>query len=119
MKRVLLQRSLFILCLAGGTTATAQVPETARPAPIQGWVPTYDAHIRAETAKAPAMLALPANRMSDFFPRWEAMPADARLQFYADLLSPSPAPSPAGTAASCSTRRASSTGPHAGSSSAR
>lgn len=86
MKRVLLQRSLLILCLAGSTATLAQVSDTARPAPIQGWAPAYDAHIRAEAVRAPALLALSADRMSDFCPRWEAMPADARLQFYADLL---------------------------------
>ncbi len=81
MKRVLLQRTLLTLCLAASTAAPAQ-----RPAPLQGWVPTYDAHIRAEATKAPALLTLAADRMADFCPRWSAMPSDARLQFYADLL---------------------------------
>jgi hypothetical protein len=85
MKRVL-QRSLLILCIASGwSTARAQAP-SERPAPVEGWVPAYDAHIRAEAAKAPALLALPADRMSDFCPRWGELEPDARLQFYADLL---------------------------------
>lgn len=86
MKRVLLQRSLLSLCLAWGTAAHAEPPTPERPAPIQGWAPAYDAHIRAEATKAPALLSLPTDRMADFCPRWAAMPADARLQFYADLL---------------------------------
>ncbi|MFP2929976.1 hypothetical protein ACLESO_33235 [Pyxidicoccus sp. 3LG] len=73
---------LLVLCIACGTVASAR----ERPAPVQGWVPAYDAHIRAEAAKAPALLALPVERMSDFCPRWAELGPDARLQFYADLL---------------------------------
>ncbi len=81
MKRVL-PRTLFILCAAlGWGTARAQAP-----APVEGWVPAYDAHILAEAEKAPALLELPASRMSDFCPRWGDMGPDARRQFYADLL---------------------------------
>lgn len=84
MKRVL-SRSLLILCVATGAgAANAQAPE--RPAPVEGWSPAYDAHIREEAAKAPALLELPEHRMTDFCPRWPQMGADARLQFYADLL---------------------------------
>jgi hypothetical protein len=81
MKRVL-SRSLLILCVAiGGGSAWAQAP-----APVVGWSPAYDAHIRGEAGKAPALLELPAHRMADFCPRWEVMGPDARRQFYADLL---------------------------------
>ncbi len=81
MKRVL-HRTLLILCATlGWSTASAQAP-----APVEGWVPDYDAHILAEVAKAPALLELPASRMTDFCPRWGEMAPDARLQFYADLL---------------------------------
>ncbi len=77
-----MKRVLLILCAAfGWGTASAQPP-----APVKGWVSAYDAHIRAEAAKAPALLELPADRMSDFCPRWGEMEPDARLQFYADLL---------------------------------
>lgn len=58
----------------------------ARPTPITGWAPEYDAHVQAEVAKAPALLALSGARMSSFCPNWDAMDAAARSRFFADLM---------------------------------
>ena len=76
---------LLLLCVICSAVAWAQ-GEESRPAPVQGWVPAYDAHIRAEAAKVPALRTLSEERMSDFCPRWAELRPDARLQFYADLL---------------------------------
>lgn len=78
-------RLLVLLCVICCGVARAGEPGT-RPAPVQGWDVAYDAHIRAEVAKVPALRTLPAERMSDFCPRWAELGPDARLQFYADLL---------------------------------
>ncbi|MCY1019110.1 hypothetical protein [Pyxidicoccus sp. MSG2] len=83
------QRLLLLLSVVWGADVWAQVPEPLaepRPAPVRGWVPAYDAHIRAEAAKVPALRTLPAEKMADFCPRWAELAPDARLQFYADLL---------------------------------
>jgi hypothetical protein len=83
------QRLLLLLSVVWGAGVWAQVQGPLmepRPAPVRGWVPAYDAHIRAEAAKVPALRTLPAEKMADFCPRWAELAPDARLQFYADLL---------------------------------
>ncbi|QSQ22338.1 hypothetical protein JY651_45680 [Pyxidicoccus parkwayensis] len=80
-------RPLLLLLLSVMWNAVAHAQgEDSRPAPVQGWEPAYDAHIRAEAAKVPALRTLPEARMSDFCPRWAELEPGARLQFYADLL---------------------------------
>lgn len=76
--------SVFLLCAIWMGWAPAATSSPAR-APVNGWIPEYDAHIQAEVLKAPRLLEFPAPGMHPFCPRWAAMTSDQRARFYADL----------------------------------
>ena len=76
----------LVIGLALAACATDDMSRQSAPAPVKGWLASYDEMIVVEAAKYPELARIPAARVGALCPKWEALDESRRRRFYADLL---------------------------------